>query len=330
MLEAIIKEANTKVEEAYTKDSWKVFKAAMDAAKAVVADANASQETVNNANTALVDAMSKLERISEENVDTKVLEQMIASILSMNEDSYVADGWKNLEKVVEEAKTVLNDAKATQAEIDEAAASIQAAKDALVSLDELIALIGTANTKVEEAYTKDSWKAFTEVLTEVNKTLKDGSATKEDVTNAIAELTKAMEQLERVQEETVDSTKLEELLNILDKLDKSEYTADSWKALEKVVEEAKAVLAKADASQEEIDEAIEKVSNAVSKLEEKKPEELPSKDKDQEKPKEEGKGNSVGSGDQTNTNVLIGLFILGLAGIAIYGRRKYNNQNVEK
>ena len=60
---------------------------------------------------------------------------------------------------------------------------------------------------------------------------------------------------------------LQKLINTVKDLDSSDYTADSWKALEDAVAAAKDVVAKADASQSEIDAAVNGIIEALGNLE---------------------------------------------------------------
>ena len=60
---------------------------------------------------------------------------------------------------------------------------------------------------------------------------------------------------------------MQKLINTVKDLDSSEYTADSWKALEDAVAAAKDVVAKADASQSEIDAAVNGIIEALGNLE---------------------------------------------------------------
>ena len=66
---------------------------------------------------------------------------------------------------------------------------------------------------------------------------------------------------------TVADKGLQKLINTVKDLDSSEYTADSWKALEDAVAAAKDVVAKADASQSEIDAAVNGIIEALGNLE---------------------------------------------------------------
>ena len=60
---------------------------------------------------------------------------------------------------------------------------------------------------------------------------------------------------------------LQKLINTVKDLDSSEYTADSWKALEDAVAAANEVIAKADAAQAEIDAAVNGIIEALGNLE---------------------------------------------------------------
>ena len=66
---------------------------------------------------------------------------------------------------------------------------------------------------------------------------------------------------------TIADKGLQKLINTVKDLDSSEYTADSWKALEDAVAAAKDVVAKADASQSEIDAAVNGIIDALGNLE---------------------------------------------------------------
>ncbi len=66
---------------------------------------------------------------------------------------------------------------------------------------------------------------------------------------------------------TIADKGLQKLINTVKDLDSSEYTADSWKALEDAVAAAKDVVAKADASQSEIDAAVNGIIDALGSLE---------------------------------------------------------------
>ena len=60
---------------------------------------------------------------------------------------------------------------------------------------------------------------------------------------------------------------LQKLINTVNDLNSEDYTADSWKALEDAVAAAKDVVAKADASQSEIDAAVNGIIDALGSLE---------------------------------------------------------------
>ena len=66
---------------------------------------------------------------------------------------------------------------------------------------------------------------------------------------------------------TIADKGLQKLINTVNDLNSEDYTADSWKALEDAVAAAKDVVAKADASQSEIDAAVNGIIEALGNLE---------------------------------------------------------------
>ncbi|MCD8051544.1 MAG: hypothetical protein LUE89_07690, partial [Clostridiales bacterium] len=68
------------------------------------------------------------------------------------------------------------------------------------------------------------------------------------------------------EEETVDTSSLTAAIEQAEALTESDYTADSWSALQTALESAKTVAANADATQTEVDEAASALSAAIDAL----------------------------------------------------------------
>ncbi|MDQ0362305.1 alpha-N-acetylglucosaminidase TIM-barrel domain-containing protein [Breznakia pachnodae] len=130
-LNAVITDAEAKVEAAYTKDSWDVFAKELANAKQISSNANATQTEVDSAVAALTNAMNALNRIQGEATDSKALEQLISEVENLKEADYTASSWKQLQEVLIRAKEVLSDENATQPEIDTQLAELKKAKDNL-------------------------------------------------------------------------------------------------------------------------------------------------------------------------------------------------------
>ena len=131
---AELKETVTKAEAISEETLNKAVKKARDAfakaleeAKAVVKNKDASQEEVNEAAKKLEDAIKGLDVLKG---DTTALDAKLAEIKKLDEKKYTADSWAALMAAVEEAKG-LDAENATQVEVDEVVAKLTKAVDAL-------------------------------------------------------------------------------------------------------------------------------------------------------------------------------------------------------
>jgi len=99
----------------------------------------------------------------------------------------------------------------------------------------------------------------------------------------------------------VDKSALEALVNTAEKIDRDLYTKESLVAFDKALEEAKAVLADPNATQDEIDAALKVLQDAINNLV--KVDFDKDKDKDKgDKDKDKGKGKDKGGPNQGNKN----------------------------
>lgn len=80
-------------------------------------------------------------------------------------------------------------------------------------------------------------------------------------------------------EKIVDKTELENLITEAEKLQASDYTEESWNLLQTALTEAKTVLNKNEATQEEVNNAVNRLRQAIGDLEEKVEETIVQKDK---------------------------------------------------
>ena len=127
-LEKAIEAASGLDADAYTEDSYKALEEALDAALAVLADADATQEEVNEATKNLRDAIAALEQTG---LDTGKLKAAIEKAEKLDEKLYTEDSFAAVEKALAEGKAVLAKADATQAEVD---AATKALNDAMAAL----------------------------------------------------------------------------------------------------------------------------------------------------------------------------------------------------
>ncbi len=170
------------------------------------------------------------------------------------------------EAALQEAKDILADTTADQTTVDSAFYRLANAIHMLgfIKGDKtaLEALIEEAEKYAEENYTTDSWTQFQEALNTAKEVMNDENALEKDVEDAYNSLKDAMANLVL----RADKTRLQSLYDMVDGLDKSLYTETSLAGLTDPVAKAKTVLANADVTQKEVDDAYEALIRAYVDL----------------------------------------------------------------
>ena len=173
------------------------FQAAMDNAKAVLNNANASQAEVNAAFDQLVEAIHML---SFTRGDKTMLEMLITRADGMMEDAdkYVTDTWQQLVDALDKAKDVYADENAMTGDIqpaEEALLNAILAQRFKADKSILEDLIGKAESIDLTGYTAESVAVFQKALSEAQAVMADESLSDKDqqtVNNAVAALSAAM------------------------------------------------------------------------------------------------------------------------------------------
>ncbi len=131
----------------------------------------------------------------------------------------------------------------------------------------LEAAIDDAKDLAEDEYTKESWTAanVADAIAAAEAVLNDEAATKEAVTAAEAALAEAVEKLERV---SADKADLEAKIAEADELVSTNYTGDTWEALQIILSAAKNVAAKENAAQDIVDKVLADLTDAMEALKE--------------------------------------------------------------
>lgn len=191
-----IANAKAEDEDLYTSESWSDMQAALTEAERVNEDANAAQEDVDEACSALNAALANLvESNAEGTVNKKGLAKAIAEAEAKDEVLYTPASWSNMQAALTEAKRVNEDENATQAEVTAARQSLASATNSLkVRADKkaLAAVIETAGNKLQDDYTAESWSNMQTALTEAKRVNEDGNASSEEVDAAKKELEDAI------------------------------------------------------------------------------------------------------------------------------------------
>ena len=137
-----------------------------------------------------------------------------------------------------------------------------------VDTTKLAAAIEKAEGLNESDYTKDSWKALQSELTKAKSAL-EAKESQDTVDKAADSLNKAIDALEAATPDEptkeVSTDALEKAIKAAGALKESDYTADSWKALQSALAEADTAL-KEKKNQDTVDKATEKLNKAISAL----------------------------------------------------------------
>ncbi|CQR46509.1 Beta-N-acetylhexosaminidase precursor [Paraliobacillus sp. PM-2] len=142
---------------------------------------------------------------TNEDVDKSKLEQAISNANNKEESNFTKDSWKDFSEALKHAKKLVDNEKATQEEVNQAVDTLKEATKHLVEIpakavdkSELEQVISKADKKTKDDYTVESWKAFTKVLKDSKKVYENELVSQKEVDEAVKNLNKAEEALERL------------------------------------------------------------------------------------------------------------------------------------
>ena len=288
------------------------FRAALAEAKAILADLNADQNTIDTSFYRLAHAIQMLDFIKGDKTE---LEALLNSLEEYKEENYTAESWSVLESAKEEAVKVMEDENALEYEVTEAANKLKDAIGQLVLKSDKT-LLQTMYDKVEgldkTKYTSESVAKLTEPMEKAKEVLENPNATQEEINKAYEELVKAYLELRLIP----DKGLLEGLINKANSLKAANYTAASWLVLEPELEKAKAVLDNPNATQEEIEEAVKGLTRAMSGLV------ANSTNPESTVKPGDTKVKATKTGDNVLAGVFAGIAMLSIAGIGILRKKE--------
>ena len=147
---------------------------------------------------------------------------------------------------------------------------VKASENEKITTTELEAAIAKAEALKEADYTAESWASMQMELQEAKDELKNPK-TQATVDEAVRHLNAAVEALVKAEGDkteepaAVDTSSLEKVISNAAALKEADYTADSWKALQSALTDAKSAL-NAKESQEKVDKATDKLNSAIKAL----------------------------------------------------------------
>lgn len=268
-LENLVKDAEALSLDGRPQTLIDALKAAIQAAKDVIENTEATQEDINKVFASLKEAVSNIENF----VDKTALETLVSEAEAKDLTIYTDETAQAVVDAITAAKLVVANDDATEVEVNTALDALQEALDNLVEKAPVVdktaleALINEAEAKDTSTYTAESVELFDAALSAAQAVLANDAATQAEVNNAILVLQSAIDNLvTKDPVVSVDKSKLEALIKEVEGKDTSAYTEASVKALNTAIANAKAVLANDDATQGEVNAALTALQEAVDGL----------------------------------------------------------------
>lgn len=260
-------------------------------------------------------------------IDSKAeLRKVVNLAANYEKEYYTTASWNDFETALTNAQMILDKADASSTEIDDAASALKTAIDSLVEIGDVVKT--ELERVIAEAQSIDTTK-YTDKTVDVLKTALvnaisingNENATQEEVNAAITALTNAIDELELKTDVSVDKTDLEALLNICGTIDLNNYQENGKAEFKAAYECALSIFNEADATEQEIRDAMNRLLEAKKNLKEIEVTPTDPDKNGQDKPID----NKVETGD--NINVLYSASGLALASIVFYFSKKRKRSN---
>lgn len=253
----------------YTPKSWSDFEKAMEEAKKVRDDLNASKSQVSKAAADLVFAVNDLTEKDKEEANKQVLKTLAETLedeLALPID-YPKSVKEQAEKILQEAKDMIDNKSATQDEVDDLAKKVAIIIQKLIPLadvTELEALVEKAEKLLKEKYTEETWAKLEEALLEAKNIIDEKEECDDNVVAAAYDkLVDAIANLKVKTDKRSLQNAIEVAQNIIN--NKDNYTPSSIRGLDKELEKAKVVFNNENATQKEIDDMTESLLSYIIK-----------------------------------------------------------------
>ena len=280
----------------YTPDSAEAFQAAYDAAKTVFADAEATQEEVDNAVAALQEAIDGLELAKE--ISTAVLEYALALAETADTEGVLDSVAEVFNNAKASAQNILErvqagDASVTQDMVDESWQNLIKAMQYLSfkqgDKTDLQKVIDLANSLDLSQYLDEGQQAFNDALTAAEAVLADGNAMQDEADQAWKALLKAMSELRLKPSKDA----LEDLIASAEGLNTEGADEETVAVFRSALARAMSVLEDDQATEAEVASAEKELQSAIDLM-------LASTDGSTDGSGQSGTGNATSSGSQNS------------------------------
>ena len=256
----------------YTKPSWDAYSQALAAAKDALKDPdNISDAEGKELAQALKTAQDAL------SFDLTAYTQAVLAVQDgqsiWGQGEYTVESKKAYDDALAELKALVDAGVKDPARLVPAMDKLFAARDALKSPEAPQVNKAALQAKYDEVkslkadgYTAESWKAFDAARTEAKKVLDNAQATQQQVDAALKALTDAHAGLKKVETPQVDKAALQAKYDEVKDLKAEDYKSAGWRPFDAARTEAKKVLDNAQATQQQVDAALEALTDARAAL----------------------------------------------------------------
>ncbi|MBS5951176.1 MAG: FIVAR domain-containing protein, partial [Clostridium sp.] len=241
----------------------KEFNEALELAKGVYEDKNASEAEVNTAFMRLANVIHMLEF---KKGDKEALEQFIIMAEALNPKVYTSSSWEAMQLELENAKSVFNNENAMENEVMEATNKLKLAIDNLeaikINKSALQKLVDIILALDEIQYIPSTWAPMATQLENANNILVNADATQEKVDESYNSLLRSYLQLRL----KADKSKLDDLINKVKNMDLSKYSSKDIARINAELENAIKVSNNEGSTQKEVNEATERLRTVVNEV----------------------------------------------------------------
>ena len=256
---------NGLIEKDWKAETWTNLQSAIAANDAVNKNATSTAEEIANAAAALKNAIEALE--AEPAVKTELSEAIVNAIETYVEADYTPASWAAYADALAAAQNANQKEDIAQSGVDKALADLNAAINALTKLadkTDLTKAIADVDNLNEKDYTPNSWEALRTVKAKAIAVNEDIDATQDEVDAALGALNMAINDLAK----PGNSTALMTAITSAKALKKSDYNVAnySWNIFQEVLAEAEAVAADPNATQGDMDIALEALNEKIEGL----------------------------------------------------------------
>lgn len=262
----------------YTNETVSSLNDILVEAKNLVKDVDKTQDQVNQMVERLTTAKNSL--VLKPVVKTNELEEKINSAKSLEADNYTEESYNNLTAAIAKAEKLLKSNDKTQEEvtamvteldnlINNLEEKVEEEPEVVETVDlnplkELIAQIEAINPN---EYSEASYQNLIAAKDSIKEKIETETITNTEATEAIDNLNALIRTLIPITEGAVGGNELNKLVELLEGLDASDYTADSYQSFKAIVDEIKtAIKTNEETDLETIVEMIERLIDAASSL----------------------------------------------------------------